>query len=105
MAATNVQQAALAEAGGFCASVRASIMKKALSIIENQGSYSAPQIARAKLIGAGQSLTIYYPALAGSTNVVASNVTYDFASRTVVTDISEANLDSQVYATVFQDLV
>lgn len=105
MAATNAQQSALAEAGGFRASVRASIMKKAISIIENQGSYNAAQIARAKLIAGGQPLDNYYLAMAGSTNVVASNVTFDFANRTVVSDITDLNLDSQIFTTVYTDLV
>lgn len=105
MAATNDQQSALAEASGFKAGVRASIMKKILNILENQGSFTAAQIARAKSIGAGQALDPYYLAVAGSTNVVASNVTYDFKNRTVVSDINDANLDSQVATTVFTDLV
>jgi hypothetical protein len=105
MAATNDQQSALAEATGFKAAVRASIMKKTINILENQGSFTAPQIARAKSIGQGQSLDSYYLAVAASTNVVASNVTYDFKNRTVVSDISDANLDSQVTTTVFTDLV
>lgn len=104
MAATNAQQAALAESFGFKAQVRASIFKKALAIIENPGSFTAPQIARAKSIGQGQALDSYYPAMAGSTNVVASNVTYDFVNRTTVSDISDAALDSQVTTTVFTDL-
>jgi len=104
MPATNAQQSALAEAPGFKAQVRASIVKKALAIIETPGSFSAPQIARAKLICGGQGLDVYYLALASSTNVVASTVTYDFLNRTVTSDISEAALDSQVYAVVFQDL-
>ena len=104
MPATNAQQAALADAPGFQAQVRASIMKKALSIIENTGSYTAAQLARAKSIGQGQSLQAYYAAVAGGTNVVASAITYDFVTRTVVSDISDAALDSQVATTVFTDL-
>lgn len=104
MAASNEQQSALAEAPGFRSKVRASIMKKALAIIENAGSYTAPQLARAKSICGGQGLDPYYLALASSTNVVASIVTFDFTHRTVVSDISEAALDSQVYAVVFTDL-
>lgn len=104
MAATNAQQAALAEATAFKAQVRASIMKKALSIIENQGSFSAQAIARAKSIGQGQALDAYYLALAGSTNLIASNITYDFVNRSVVSDVTDAQLDSQVNTTVFTDL-
>jgi hypothetical protein len=104
MAATNAQQSALAEALGFKMQVRASIVKKAIAILEAQGSYTAPQIARAKSILNGQALDSYYLAMAGSTNIVASTVTYDFVNRTTVSDIAEAALDSQVYAVVFTDL-
>lgn len=105
MAATDAQQSCLADAEGFQAAVRASIMKKALSIIENPGSYTAGQLARAKSISQGQSMTSYYQEVASSTNVIASNITYDFVNRTVVSDISDAALDSQVATTVFTDLV
>lgn len=105
MAASNDQQSALAEATGFREAVRASIMKKMLNILENQGSFSAAQITRAKSIGNGQALDAYYLAVAGSTNVVASTISYDYHNRQVVSDISDAALDSQVATTVFTDLV
>lgn len=118
MAATNDQQSALAEASGFQAQVRASIMKKAIAIIEDvaqngvigaplsgkTADYTNAAYLRAKSICGGQGLGPYYLALAGSTNVVASNVTYDFKNRSVVSDISDAGLDGQVFVIVFQDL-
>lgn len=111
MAATNAQQSALSESIPFRAQVRASILKKALAIIEDvitngNVNYTAIQNARAKAIITGSlGSDIYIAAIAGSTNIIASNVTYDFINRTINSDITEASLDSQVYKVVFQDLL
>jgi hypothetical protein len=104
MAATNAQQSALAASPGFKAQVKASVMKKALSIIENPGSYTAPQVAKAKAVVQGFISDIYYTAVASSTNVIASNITWDFTNACAVSDITEAALDSQVFTVVFTDL-
>lgn len=106
MAATNAQQAALADSYTFRNSVKASAIKKAINILENQGSFSASQITKAKSVTNGGGIPdSYYACVAGSTNVVASNITYDFVNRTVVSDISDASLDSQVATTVYTDLL
>lgn len=105
MSATNYQQSAIADSVPFQNNIKASIIKKSLAIIEVPGGYTATQLSRAKQIISGQDTTQYFRPMASSANVVASNITYDFANRVVTSDISEASLDSQVYQVVFVDLV
>jgi hypothetical protein len=117
MAATNQQMYELSQGVTFSKRVQAAIMKKAVAICDDvrlngttevpiQGqtpNYSAAQKARAFSIGQGQSLQPYMLALACSTNIVASTLTV--VNDETISDISDAALDSQVYTTVFQDLL
>jgi hypothetical protein len=108
MAATNQQMSELSVGATFQKKVAASIMKKALAIAEDvrlngNVNFSAPQNTRAHSLAQGQSLEPYYLLLACSTNVIASNISV--VNGETLTDITDAGLDSQVYTTVFQDLV
>lgn len=108
MAATNLQMDQLSNGPTFQAKVRASIFKKALAIIEDvlvnkNQNFSAAQQSRAKSLFGGMPLAQYYSALACSTNIIVSNLTV--VGNEIVSDISDAALDSQVYTVVFQDLV
>lgn len=108
---TVAQLQALAESGSFQGRVRGAIFQKAVAIVDdarvnNTANYTAPQIALAKNLCLGTINTgSYFSALAGSANVAASNVTYDFITRQVVTDISDADLNAEVFTVVFQDLL
>ncbi len=115
-AGTNQQLYALSQGAQFQAAVSASIVKKAVAILDDvrqngtveaplptkTGNYTNAQRTRAFSIAMGQSLTPYILALACSTNVVAS--TLSVVNGQTVSDISDAALDSQVYTMVFQDM-
>ena len=110
MSATSSQIACLADSLVFQNKVRGLLFQKAIAIVDDYRTepgvnYSAPQNTRAVSICNGQSISQYYLPLAGSTNVTVSNITFDFDDRQVVSDISDASLASQIYQTVFQDLV
>lgn len=106
--ATNNQLNALSNGPTFQGDVRASILKKAFAILDDVrvngiGTYSAAQAYLAKQVCLGGNIAAYYPVLACSTNVIASNLTV--VNGETVSDISDAALDSQVYVAVFLDLL
>ena len=108
MAATNQQMSELSAGATFQEKVSASIVKKALAIAEDvringNANYTAVQNTRAHSISQGQALLPYYLLLACSTNVIASNISV--VNGETLSDISDAGLDSQVYTTVFLDVV
>jgi len=102
MAATDAQISCLADSPSFQNACRAAIVKIAAQILNGtSGQYTTPQISRARTLVVTQTFQGYYLALAASTNVVASNITFDFVNRVAISDISDADLDSQVLTTVF----
>lgn len=108
MSATNLQLANLALGPQFQGAVRASIMKKAVAIVDDVRAngnlnYTPAQRDLARSLAVGGNLAPYYLPLACSTNVMASNITINGAET--LSDISDAALDSQVFTTVFLDLI
>jgi hypothetical protein len=106
---SNAQLNALSNGPAFQGDVRASILKKSFAIVDDVRqngnlNYTAAQAYLAKQLCLGGNIAAYYPVLACSTNVMASNITVSGSGETV-SDISDAALDSQVYVAVFEDLL
>lgn len=110
MAATIAQIQALADSPHFQVRVRGAIYQKASAILDDVRvnanlNYTAQQATIARNICTGSTnVGNYFGPVAGATNVTASNVTYNFEDRVVVTDISDAALASQIFTTVWQDI-
>lgn len=99
------QITALADSTNWQQRVRSATLKQSAYILDNQGSFTAAQISLAKNILKGASVTSYFSALAGGSAAVASTISYDFQSRQVVTDMTDAALTSAVMAEVFGNLL
>jgi hypothetical protein len=104
MAATAAQQAALSVDPQFIRRFQAILIKKAIALAS---SGTAPQIVRAKaILQAPVAMAANYAAvICGSTNLVASAISYDFDSGHVVTDVTDGAIESQIEATIFGPLV
>lgn len=98
MAANADQCAALQRDSNFQARVLAIALQYAALVVYGEAG-SVPNhplrlaFARAVLNGGGSNLP---QVLANSTNVIASNVTYDFTDGHVKTDATDAALSSQI---------
>jgi hypothetical protein len=99
MAATTDQLIALGEDAHFRQRVRTLMLLEA-GAVYNEPTPPANHTARALFAskvaqnpGIADTLA---PALATRTNIAASNVTYDFALRAIVTDATDAAIRSQI---------
>lgn len=102
MAATTDQLNALAQDGIFIQRCRNIVLQAAASVY-NESAGTANHAARAafavKLLQTPTLADLLVPVIVTRTNVVASTVTYDFANRRVVSDVSDAALLSQIQTT------
>lgn len=101
MAATLSQLSALADDNFFRQRCRNIILQQA-AVIYNEAGGTAGHAARAafavKLLQSPSFADQLVQVIVTRTNLVASTVTYDFPSRSVVTDASDAAILSQVAA-------
>ena len=110
MAVTPAQIQALSDSSAFQNRVRGAIYQKAAAILDDfkangNLNYDSSQVSLAQNICKGNiNPNIYVGALSGSSNISVTNITYDFVTRQVITDILDADLASQIFTTVFTEL-